>query len=104
MAPLKRSAIVVLADAGGDDEGADIIGNAAGARRDEIGQRHIGAAVAAGQLLAQRVQRRDGLRTGLVGEDQDIVALAVGRPQADDAAGRNQFSATIRSQHRRASS
>ena len=48
-----------LADPGGDGEGADIIGEPAGARRDEIGERDVGAAFAARQLLAQRVQHRD---------------------------------------------
>ena len=37
---------------------ADIIGKPARARRDEIGERHVGAAFAAGKLLAQRMQLR----------------------------------------------
>ena len=53
---------LVLADAGSDDEGADIIGNAARRGRDEVGERHIGAALAAGELLAQRAQRGDRRR------------------------------------------
>ena len=77
----------LLADAGGDREGADIIGKPAGARRDEIGERDIGAAFAARQLLAQRVQRRDRLAARLVGEDENVVAVAVGRPEADHGAG-----------------
>ena len=51
----------VLADAGGHRECADIVGKTAGARRDKIGERDIGAAFAARQLLAQRMQRRDRL-------------------------------------------
>ena len=47
----------LVLDAGGDDEGADIV--AARGRRDEIGERDIGPPVAPPQLLAQGVQRRD---------------------------------------------
>ena len=73
----------VFAEAGGDGEGADVIAQAAGARRDEIGERDIGAAFAAGELLAQRVQRRDRRFSGLVGKEENVVAVAVRRPQAD---------------------
>ena len=76
-----------LADAGGHREGADIIGKAAGARRDEIGERDIGAAFAACELLTQRVQRRDRLAARLVGENENVVAVAVRRPESDDRAG-----------------
>ena len=77
----------VLADAGGDREGADIIGKPAVARRDEIGERHVGAAFALRQLLAQRMQRRDRLAARLVGEDENVVAVAIGRPEAEHGAG-----------------
>ena len=55
----------VLADPGGDHEGADIIGHAARDRRDEIRQRRIEAAFALFQLLAQRVEGRDLLACGV---------------------------------------
>ena len=76
----------VLAEARGDCEGADIVGKRACARRHEIGERHIGAALAARQLLAQRVQHRDRLAARLVGEQQDVVAFAVRRPESDHRA------------------
>ena len=50
---------LVLADAGRHHEGADVIGVAL--RRDEVRQRHVGAAFAPRKLLAQRVQGRDRL-------------------------------------------
>ena len=71
----------VLADAGRDDEGADVV--LVALRRDEIGQRHVGAALAAGELLAQRVQRRERLAARCVGKHLDVVAHGVGRPEAD---------------------
>ena len=49
---------VLLADARGHREGADIIGEPAGTRRDEIGKRDVGAALAAGELLAQACAAR----------------------------------------------
>ncbi len=63
---------LVLADAGRDDEGADVI--AVSLRRDEIGQRDVGPALAAGQLLAQGVQRGERLAAIGVGEHLDVVA------------------------------
>jgi hypothetical protein len=46
----------VLADPGGDDEGADVVLPAGILRRDEVRKRHIGAALAPRQLLAQGVE------------------------------------------------
>src|SRR3984957_14877980 len=63
-----------LADAGGHREGADIIGKAAGAWRDEIGERYIGAAFAARELLAQRMQRGDRPAARFIIENENIVA------------------------------
>ena len=61
----------VLADAGRHHEGADVIGRAF--RRDEIGERHIGAALAAGELLAQRMQGRDRLAARRIAEHGNVV-------------------------------
>ncbi len=55
----------VLADPGGDDEAADIVGHAGRNRRDEVGQRGVEAALALLELLAQRVQRRDPASSAL---------------------------------------
>ena len=76
----------LLADAGGDGEAADIIGKPARLRRDEIGERQIGAALAPRHLLAQRVQRGDRRAARLIGVDLDVVADAVRRPEADHGA------------------
>jgi hypothetical protein len=42
---------VVFADPGGHHEGADVVGQTAGARSDKIGQRHVGATFAPGELM-----------------------------------------------------
>src|SRR5215469_9193037 len=76
----------IFADAGGDGEGADIIGQPAGAGRDKVRKRQIGSALAPGKLLAQRMQRRDRSLPRLVGEDENVVALAVRGPEADHGA------------------
>ena len=73
----------ILADPRRDHEGADVIRHAGGGRRDEIGQRRVEAAFAFFQLLAQRVEGRDLLASGVVGVDHDIVALRIGRPEPD---------------------
>ncbi len=77
----------VFADTGRHREGADVVGKPAGARRDEIGQRDIGAALAARQLLAQRMEDGGRFVAALVGKDQDIVAFAVCRPKPEHGAG-----------------
>ena len=77
----------LLADTGGDRESADIVGQSAGARRDEIGKRDVGAAFTAGKLLPQRMQCRNRLHPRFVGEDQNVVAFAVRRPQSEHGAG-----------------
>ena len=96
----------VFADAGGDGEGADVILHAAGARRDEIAERDIVAALALGELLAQRMQRRDRLCCArLLAVHQNIVALGAFAGQKPKAAlAVNQRSATILSSMARASS
>ena len=76
----------VLADPGGDHEGADIIGYARGSRRDEVRQRRIETAFAFFQLLAQRVEGRDLLLATIVGIHGDIVALRIGGPEPDGGA------------------
>ena len=76
-----------FAEAGGHRERADIVAQAARPRRDEIGERDIGAALATRELLTQRMQGRDRLVSLLIAKNQNIVALAVRRPEADDGAG-----------------
>ncbi len=76
----------ILADAGGDGEGADVVGKAALARRDEIRDRCVGAALALGQLLAQTVHHRDRNAARLVGVNLDVVALGIRRPEAESGA------------------
>ena len=90
----------LFADAGGHREGADVVGKPARARRDEIGERHIGAAFAARELLAQRVQRGDRLAARFVVENQNVVALAVRRPQSDHRIGAEPALGDDLAQHR----
>ncbi len=92
---------LVFAHSGRHDEATQVVGDAARPWCDEIGQRHIGAALATGELLAKRVQRRDRLVARLVGVDLDIVALGIGGPEADDAAGRKPVFADDAVEHRR---
>src|SRR5262249_52076880 len=66
---------LVLTDSRGNGEAADIVGKTALARRNEIAQRGIGTALALGQLLAQRMQRRDRLAARLIGINVDVIAL-----------------------------
>ena len=74
---------------GGDHEGADVVGERARARRDEIGERDIGAALAPRELLAQRVQHGDRRRCARSSANtQDVVAFGVRRPEADHGARR----------------
>ena len=89
---------LVLADAGGDREAADIVGEPARARRDEIGERHVGAAFAPRELLAQRVQHGHRRRARLVGIDTGCRRRRhwPARSRSPRSA-RNQRSATIRS-------
>ena len=64
-----------LADAGGDGEAADIVGEAGLDRRDEIGERDVMAPVARPRhLLAEREEARPLPRARLVGVDDDVVA------------------------------
>jgi hypothetical protein len=83
--PFEALGGLIRSDAGSDREGADVIGQPAGARRHVIGQRQIGAPLAARELLAQRVQHCDRLAARLITEKENIVALAVCRPEGDHA-------------------
>ena len=56
------------------DEGADVIRLAALLRRDEIGERDIGLAVAPAELLAQGEEGRERLVARLAGVERDVVA------------------------------
>src|SRR5665213_158754 len=73
---------LVLTDAGGNREGPDVIGQLAVARRHEIAERLVEAALAFGQLLTQRMKHSDGRAARLVGIDLDIVANAIGGTEA----------------------
>ena len=79
-----------LADAGRDGEGADVVGEPGLLRRDEIGERRVGAVALARRApicwrsvysMASRCLAR------LVGVELDVVADGVGRPEADHGAG-----------------
>ncbi len=76
-------------------EAADIIGNAAIGRGDEIGKRYIRTAVTLGKLLAQREEGRQFFFTAFVRKQPDIVAHGIGRPEADHRARPNHFSSII---------
>ena len=66
-------------------------------RRDEVGERDVRATVGLGDLLAQRVERARAARSRVSsGHSDDVVAVGVGRPEADDA-GRAQPFARRRS-------
>ena len=80
------SAIASSPMPGRDGKAADVVGDAGLLRRDEIGQRSVGAVARriAGDLLAQRVEGRElATLRALVGVELDVVADAVGRPEAD---------------------
>ena len=102
--PFETLGDLVLADAGGHRKGADIVGNARFARRDEIGERGIGAAFALGQLLTQRMQRRE--RFARVSSANSIISspCAAAGQKPSTALALNQPSATILSSMARASS
>jgi hypothetical protein len=80
---------------GGDGEAADIV------RKHSFGATKSASASWRGLrgrprlLLAQRVQVASSRVRALVGPDLDVVAVGVGRPEADDGAAVNQFSSTI---------
>ncbi len=67
-----------------DDEAADVIGKPGLARRDEIGEREIAAAVALHELLAQGEERGEPRVAALVRVERDVVADRIRRPEADD--------------------
>ena len=88
---------LVGADARGDREGADVIGDAGAGRRHEVGQRQVGSPpverlllpqhVEAGELRLGAVGVRAGVRAvGVRGANHDIVAVAHGGPEPVDAA------------------
>ena len=88
-------ALVVLgqllgADAGGDDEAAQVVGDAGFLGCDEVGQGQIGLAFGLDGLLAQVVQ--GGQRLAVLAIDfQVVVTHLVGRPEAEHGAGLDQL-------------
>ena len=70
----------VGADAGRDGEHAEVVGDAALARRDEVGERQIRPLVGDDLLLPQHREPRQLASPRVVGEDDDVVA--VGRSRA----------------------
>ena len=73
----------LLLDAGGDDEAADIVLLAAVSGATKSASARFGLAVALGELLAQREEGGEVAFRALVGEQPDVVADRVGRPEAD---------------------
>ena len=74
------------ADAGGDGEGADVVGQAGFLGRDEVGERAAGFAAFAVGLLAEEVEAVEDVGAGCVGVELDVVADGVGGEEAVDAA------------------
>ena len=72
----------MFTNAGGDCKAADVIGEPAVARGDEVGERGICASFTADKLLAQSMQNREALDATFIGENRDVVALKF-RPQAN---------------------
>ena len=59
----------------------EVVGSVCGTRRDEIGETAIGGSVTEGGLLAQHREASEFLSSAAVGPEDDIVLLAVGRPE-----------------------
>ncbi len=74
------------ADAAGDGEGADVVGQAGFFGSDEVGERAAGFAAFAVGLLAEEVEALAMFGAGFVGVEFDVVADGVGREEAVDAA------------------
>ena len=79
---------------GGDREGAHVIGQPTFFRGDEVGQGKVGRpaggpALAAVHLLAQGMQLRHNLTAALIGIHLNVIADAVGRPEAVYPTGLN---------------
>ena len=100
--PLEALGDLVLADAGRDGEGADVVGNAALARRDEIGQRDIGAALAlrraAGAACAAR--RSAASRVSSANSTMSSPSALAGQKPTTALRAAASCSPTMRSQHR----
>ena len=87
-------------DARRDHEAAEIVSLSAVGGRDEIGERHVGTAVALRQLLAQGEEGRKLVPAAVIREQPDIVADRVGRPEADHRLRREPFFRDDLLQHR----
>ena len=77
--------------AGRHGKRAEVILAAALDRRDEVGQRVERLLPFSLPLLPQRVETAFHLAAGFVGVNEDVVALARGRPEAVHAPGREQL-------------
>ena len=101
MIALEAAHQIVGADASRDREHADVVGDPALARGDEVRQRAIRPAVGDRLLLPQHRQPRELRAQRVVLVDDDVVAVARGRPEAVDAAfAVSSFSSTIRFKQR----
>ena len=76
---------------GRDGEHAQIVGHAALARRDEVGQRQIRPLVRDDLLLPQHREAFELASPRIVGEHHDVVAVRARRPERVDAAGGQQL-------------
>ena len=97
---LESARDVLLADASGHGEAADIIAQARLLRRHEIGEREVRPARIAGHLLTERMQGGEGIPPCLIRVKLDVVADAVRRPEADHGVGRQPFLLDELFQHR----
>ena len=75
------------ADARRDSEAADVVGDAGLFGRDEVGEALVGVVAALFPLLTQVVNDGSDFGTGVVGVNLNVVADAVGGPEAVDGAG-----------------
>src|SRR6202041_2141395 len=75
------------ADAAGDGEGSDVVGEIRFAGRDEVSERAAGLAAFAVGLLAEEVETREDCRARFVGVELDVVSDGTGGEQSIGSAG-----------------
>ena len=78
----------------------DVVVQPAPAGGDVVGEGAVRDPLAVAALLAQLVQHRDRLVAPLVGVHPDVVAVGVGREEADDAGGAQPALLDHRVEHR----